>query len=682
MKSRTYLGPTRERHLHRGHFAFMRAVVQGLPAQEVWDRYLSVEGQGSDARVVRSTIRWIREAFAAAARRKERPGTARLLRLDIQRLVDTTATLPTLEAFAQEQGLEDESQRNQLEAYTERYGAPSLRLSGKARLLKRQLDALHWLEALAARKPTGGDEVAAWLRPELAAALETAGVVRLAQLAERINGIGRNWARAIDRIGPLKARRIADWMAEHAESIGTPIGDHTRLGRRSIKHEALADVVAPASDIRPLEKFIVPAELDGRAGANRLPQQECLLEAVNDYQAILAWLRAKRGPSPAPAVRKQHDGLAADGAIAPADDPLAWLQHLSHTQRSYRKEAERFLLWAIVHRHKALSSMKAEDCTAYRDFLADPQPRGRWCGPRSRERWSPLWRPFEGPLSAAAQRQALTILKNLYAFLVQQNYLRGNPWHSLAVPRSSRPALNTGRSLTRDQWRFVRQQAAAAQGAAALRLRLALDLLYATGLRASEIIHAKVSDLERVEYPEPDGGGIVSGWMLTVVGKGDKRREVPVPADLVDEIGKYLRARGLDLEAHAAAGQGADAALLGATQSKPGGKELAKTESNADATAGIAGATLYRQLKQFFAGCAGQLRAVGDVVGAERVQRASTHWMRHTHASHALASGVKIEVAQQNLGHASIATTTAYVTTERAQRLAAMQGFWRMSSLR
>ena len=39
--------------------------------------------------------------------------------------------------------------------------------------------------------------------------------------------------------------------------------------------------------------------------------------------------------------------------------------------------------------------MSNEDCIEYRDFLADPQPRGRWCGERSRERWSPLWRPFE-----------------------------------------------------------------------------------------------------------------------------------------------------------------------------------------------------------------------------------------------------------------------------------------------
>ena len=66
----------------------------------------------------------------------------------------------------------------------------------------------------------------------------------------------------------------------------------------------------------------------------------------------------------------------------------------------------------------------------------------------------------------------------------------------------------------------------------------------------------------------------------------------------------------------------------------------------------------------------------GDQAGAARLKRASTHWLRHTHASHTLASGVPIQVVQQNLGHATIATTTLYVSTEKAARLRAMQGFW------
>jgi integrase len=49
------------------------------------------------------------------------------------------------------------------------------------------------------------------------------------------------------------------------------------------------------------------------------------------------------------------------------------------------------------------------------------------------------------------------------------------------------------------------------------------------------------------------------------------------------------------------------------------------------------------------------------------------HWMRRLHASHAIAGGMPIEIAQQNPGHASLATTTVYVTTEKRRRMKAVE---------
>ncbi len=54
-----------------------------------------------------------------------------------------------------------------------------------------------------------------------------------------------------------------------------------------------------------------------------------------------------------------------------------------------------------------------------------------------------------------------------------------------------------------------------------------------------------------------------------------------------------------------------------------------------------------------------------------------SHWMRHSHASHAIAGGMPVEIAQQNLGHASLATTTLYVTTEKRRRMKAVENFWK-----
>ena len=668
------VGAARQRKLHVGHFAFMRAVVQGLDPRDSWERYFRVEGEATDQRTVRATIAWIRDEFAAAAKRQDRHGTARLVRIDVSKIADPSLALPSLEVFAEARGLADFAQADQVAAYEAEYGRATQRQRRRARLIARQLEALRWLEGLVAQAPRAGDSVAAWLNPALAGYLAAADIFTLAQLVERINGIGRRWYAGIKAMGEGKAQRIVEWLREHEHSIELQLGRHVAMARSQLYAHELNAVVAPASDIRPLEKFIVPAELDGTRGLYRRPQAQCLLKATNDYQAILAWLRSKHGLTPEQkahlkARRRQRDTGVEQG--------MDWLRSLSHTQRAYRKEAERFLLWAITHKGKALSSMSNEDCIEYRDFLADPQPRSRWCGDRGRERWSPLWRPFEGPLSASAQRHAVTILKNLYGFLVDQNYLMGNPWSAVSVPRTSGPKVNAGRSFSLAQWGFIEGQLKMLPATSAnQRLRFGLHLLYATGLRLSEVVAATVDDLQWVEYPaDASDDELVQGWLLRVIGKGQKEREVPLPADVVGELARYMVSRGLDADPEDIGNQGAF--LLGkasdAGERAPG---LSSGQAT-DPRQGIAATTFYDQIKAFFAGCADVLRGQGDGKGVERFAKASTHWMRHSHASHAIASGMPIEIAQQNLGHASLATTTVYVTTEKRRRMKAVEAFWR-----
>ncbi|MBE0547396.1 MAG: tyrosine-type recombinase/integrase [Rubrivivax sp.] len=655
----------------------MRSVVQGIDPRESWERYFRVEGEASDQRTVRATIAWIRDEFAAAAKRQDRFGTARLVRIDATRIADPSLELQSLEAFAEAHGLEDERQADQIAAYEAEYGRATQRLRRRSRLIARQLEALRWLEGLVAQSPKAGDSVAAWLNPTLAGHLEAADIFTLAQLVERINGVGRRWYAGIKAMGEGKALRIVEWLqdlaTEHQDSIELQVGRHVAMPRSKLYAHELQAIVAPATAIRPLEKFIVPAELDGSRGLYRRPQAQCLLKATNDYQAILAWLRSKHGLTPD---QKAHLKVRRRQRDTGIEQGLDWLQALSHTQRAYRKEGERFLLWAITHKGKALSSMSNEDCTLYRDFLADPQPRSRWCGDRGRERWSPLWRPFEGPLSASAQRHAVTILKNLYGFLVDQNYLMGNPWSAVGVPRTAGPKVNAGRSFSLAQWQFIEAQLKMLPATSAnQRLTFGLHLLYATGLRLSEVVAATVDDLQWVEYPaDASDDQPMQGWLLRVVGKGQKEREVPLPADVVGELAKYLVSRGLDADPEDIGNQGAF--LLGkasdAAERAPG----LNTGLALDPRQGIAATTFYDQIKRFFEDCASVLRGQGDRRGAERFDKASTHWMRHSHASHAIAGGMPIEIAQQNLGHASLATTTVYVTTEKRRRMKAVEAFW------
>lgn len=663
--------PSRERKLHLGHFAFMRAVVQGLDTKESWNRYLRLEGEHSDIRRVRRTIQWIRDEFAAASRRLAKPGVARLVQLDAIGIKETEAPRPSLEEFALERGMEDFSHAEQLEAYEETYGTASRRESRRARLIKRQLAALRWLETLVAQPPRSGDAVAAWLHPDLASRLESAGIYTIRQLVERINGIGFRWWRSIPAIGAGKAERVIEWLHVHEPSIGLKIGAHTAIKRSKLYPEELQGLVARGTAIVPIEKFVVPAELNGENGLYRAPQHLCLMRAKNDYEAVLAWIKGKVTP-------EKRQALKAKSGLDPArpEGPMDWLRYLSNTQRAYLKEAERFLLWAIVQKKKPLSSMTLEDCNDYAVFLADPTPADLWCGARGREKWSPLWRPFEGKLSESAQRYAITVLKSMYKFLVDQCYLVGNPWNGVKAPKPGAKRVNRGRSFTQAQWQFIETQLDMLPNTSAnLRLRFALHLFYATGVRLSEGVAAQVDHLDWQSYPPgPDETDAVEGWELTVQGKGDVQRKVPVPQDVIAELSHYLVSRGLDPDPEHPTNKGAY--LLGwATDIAERAPWSPLAKQPIAPRAGISASRLYDQLKAFFGDCA-KAMTMADHKSAQRMQEASTHWLRHTHGSHSLAAGMDVKILQENMGHASLDTTTGYGTSEESRRMRAVNAVW------
>lgn len=629
-----------DRKLHRGHFAFMRALAQGLDERASWERYLRLEGEHADLRTVRRTIAWIRDEFAAAARREHKPGTARLILLDPDRFASAPA-LPSLAEFAAAQGLEDFSEAEQIEAYEAAYpaggggGQGGARPSRRARIIDHQLQALRWLEGLVVQDPRPGDPVAAWLHPALAARLERAGVSTLVMLVERINGIGARWWVQVPGVGELKAARILDWLQANEQVLGLRVGPHAAQPRSQLTPAALAGVVPAATALRPYEKFVLPAALDGREGRFRAPPEKCLLLAENDHQAIGAWLATKR-----------------PGRVA---------GDLSSTQRSYRKEAERLLLWAVLERKRALSSLSAEDATAYHSFLTDPPPA--WCGPRHHQRWSPMWRPLEGPLKPAALRQSLIILKSLFAFLMSQGYVIGNPFAAIALPSVPQQPLGSSRTLTFAQWDHIdtllQDHVDTEPGR---RLRRGMRWLYATGLRLSEITSVKCENLERVDH-RTAGGEVAAGWLLSVTGKGGRTRQVPVPGELVDELGDELARHGFERRVDAISNRGIPV--------------MARFDSDLEKPAAWSASGLYQSIKAFLAQAADRQKGVD----AQQLKRASTNWLRHSHGSHALQgregrAPVPIHIVQNNLGHASAGTTSMYLTPARETSLTALGGFW------
>jgi integrase/recombinase XerD len=139
--------------------------------------------------------------------------------------------------------------------------------------------------------------------------------------------------------------------------------------------------------------------------------------------------------------------------------------------------------------------------------------------------------------------------------------------------------------------------------------RLMLSLMYGCGLRVSEVINLTWNDLRA----HGDGG------KATVFGKGSKTRVVLIPDKLwrtVKEFEKYHRVNQWVF--------------------------VSRNDNKMERS------VVHRMIKR---ACK---RAGID-------ERASAHWLRHSHASHSLEAGCNLRLLQQSLGHASVTTTERYL---------------------
>jgi len=89
--------------------------------------------------------------------------------------------------------------------------------------------------------------------------------------------------------------------------------------------------------------------------------------------------------------------------------------------------------------------------------------------------------------------------------------------------------------------------------------------------------------------------------------------------------------------------------------------------ATATACENIESTRLWRVLRRFFVLVADAIQDERPAT-ADKLRRASPHWMRHTHASHALARGAELLMVRDNLRHASISTTSTYLHSDEVQR--------------
>ena len=196
--------------------------------------------------------------------------------------------------------------------------------------------------------------------------------------------------------------------------------------------------------------------------------------------------------------------------------------------------------------------------------------------------------------------------------------------------------------------------------------------LYLTGLRAAEMCTVKYGDIQSVEFVGDDGG-VETGWCMEVIGKGKRLREVVVVTGLMDELQSEMRRCGIDPS-------DASALLVLSDFSKVENVRARENDAACNELPPIWHAPswspsgLYKAVKRVLDAAAATKRL--NKPDADRLRKASTHWIRHTHGTHGVASGLMtVVMMRDNLGHASVATTSEYLTSERDARMRAMKKF-------
>ncbi|RXZ42620.1 site-specific integrase [Crenobacter cavernae] len=354
--------------------------------------------------------------------------------------------------------------------------------------------------------------------------------------------------------------------------------------------------------------------------------------------------------------RQRAPGAALIGACDDAEAVALWLAEHHDSPRtlaSYRKETERFLLW-LAERGRGLSGVLRDDVLAYQAFLADPQPAWRWVGP-SRPREHAEWKPFGGPLSPGSVRHSVTVLGALFAYLNDAAYLAGNPFRLKKRRQSAVRTTGAERHLDKDCWQTVLTTLDALPADTARerdhaeRARWLFALLYLSGARRSEIADAKMGD-----WFERRGR-----WWWRIHGKGGVTADVPVADSLFSALTRY-RAR-LGLAARPLPGE--DVPLVCRVTGR-GARRFAPLSDKA----------IYLIVKTVFARAA----ETAPADKRETLLAATTHWLRHTAASHQLDAGVPLLLVSQNLRHASLQTTRRYLHSEDDARHEASRGLdWR-----
>ena len=233
-----------------------------------------------------------------------------------------------------------------------------------------------------------------------------------------------------------------------------------------------------------------------------------------------------------------------------------------------------------------------------------------------------LW-DLRAKLSAASLSRKIRALRSFYKFQAAEERIQEDPTRRIRSPRL--PSL-LPQVLNRPEAAGV-VRAADSSGFEGLRVRAEVELLYATGMRASELLGLK-----------PEAINFEERW-VRVRGKGSKERMIPMHERAASVLRRYLLARQKRFERKTSAPE----VFVSRT-----GKRLSRMQ-------------LWRDIREL-----GKKSGVKDL---------HPHTLRHSFATHLLTGGADLRALQEMLGHASLTTTQLYTHLDKGAAKAAHRKF-------
>ena len=212
--------------------------------------------------------------------------------------------------------------------------------------------------------------------------------------------------------------------------------------------------------------------------------------------------------------------------------------------------------------------------------------------------------------------------RGFYAWLGREGMVSSNPVQDVKAPKSAKP-LPKAMSVD-DAIHFANYQSESDTPWLELRDSAMVELLYGSGLRVGELI-----GLDAIGTAQSLGWVDMNAAEVHVLGKGGKRRTVPVGSKALQALGLWVRARADLITNHMAAKESANALFLGKNGSR------------------LSAASVWQRLKR-------------RSLQAGLAMPVHPHMLRHSFASHVLQSSSDLRAVQELLGHANITTTQVY----------------------